>query len=138
MNYNIKIIIYLILVIIETILDKQFRNCKNNYGKLLLIFHHFISIYLYFGSFIFGYHLIHLLFIILVGLLYKIYKKCPITIIQNNLCNFENNTLFQSYLNHIHMYLKNMNIMHIHLIMLIIISIYDLYYINKNYKFIKI
>ena len=134
MNYTIRILLFLILVVIQILMDNKINKCKNIYGKYLLIFHHFISIYNYFGSILLGHHLLHLIIVICAGLVFLIDNKCPITKWHNELCNFDEIFLFNTYVNII---FGNKYAKIIHIILIILVILYDLYYINKQYKFMK-
>ena len=135
MDYRIKIIIFILLVIIEISLDKNINKCKNILGKLLLIGHHFGGVYLVLGSLLLGYHLFHLIIIVLTIIPYIIYNGCFLTVWNNILCNFDEKALFTSWLN---ILFGDKNIKTIHIIGISIVILYDLYYINKEYKFINL
>ena len=134
MNYTIRVLLLLLLVAIQILMDNKINKCKNIYGKYLLIFHHFISIYNYFGSILLGHHLIHLIIIICAGIVFLIDNKCPITKWHNELCNFDEIFLFNTYVNII---FGNKYANKIHVTLILLVILYDLYYVNKQYKFIK-
>ena len=97
---NKKLELFSLLVLIEFILDPT-KKMKTPYCILVLFFHHIISIYAMFGSLIFGYHLIHFIFLIITCLLFLYYKRCFLTIYTNNICNISQKNTFQSFGNHI-------------------------------------
>lgn len=132
MNYTIRVLLFFLLLIVQILLDGTINKCKNKYGKILLLLHHFIGVYIYIGSLLLGYHLFHLIIVIIAIIAFSIKNTCPMTKWQNDLCNF--NEKFNSYINII---FGNKHAKKIHLLLLVIIIIYDLYYINKQYKFIK-
>ena len=132
MEYSIRVIIFLLLVVIQIISDNNIQKCDNKLGKSLIILHHFTSIYIYFGSIILGYHLLHIIFLIIAFLSFIIYYQCPLTVWHNELCN--NDKLFNTYINII---FGNENAKNIHIILIILFIIYDIYYVNKKYKFIR-
>ena len=115
-------------------MDNKINKCKNIYGRYLLIFHHFISVYNYLGSLLLGHHLLHLIIVFCSGLVFLINNKCPITKWHNVLCNFDEVVLFNTYVNII---FGNKHAKIMHLLLIIIVILYDLYYVNKQYKFIK-
>lgn len=135
MKYNTGLLIFIILIIVQILLDKTFNKCENIYGKLLMFIHHIIGIYLWVGSLLLGNYLFHLIFVIIVQVLYIILNGCFLTDWQNKLCKFDKNELFRSWLNII---FGDENIKMTHIIGINIVILYDLYYINKEYKFIKL
>jgi len=134
MNYTIRVLLFLLLVYVQILMDNKINKCKNIYGRYLLIFHHFISVYNYLGSLLLGHHLLHLIIVFCSGLVFLINNKCPITKWHNVLCNFDEVVLFNTYINII---FGNKHAKIMHLLLIIIVILYDLYYVNKQYKFIK-
>ena len=134
MNYTIRVLLFLLLVYVQILMDNKINKCKNIYGRYLLIFHHFISVYNYLGSLLLGHHLLHLIIVFCAGLVFLINNKCPITKWHNVLCNFDEVVLFNTYINII---FGNKHAKIMHLLLIIIVILYDLYYVNKQYKFIK-
>ena len=134
MNYTIRVLLFLLLVYVQILMDNKINKCKNIYGRYLLIFHHFISVYNYLGSLLLGHHLLHLIIVFCSGLVFLINNKCPITKWHNVLCNFDEVVLFNTYINII---FGNKHAKIMHLLLIIIVMLYDLYYVNKQYKFIK-
>ena len=136
MEYKIRLLIFIIILIIEILLDKSLYNkCKNIKGKLLLIIHHMIGIYIWIGSLLFGNHLIHFIFVLVAIILFIINNGCFLTDWTNEICEFDKNMLFKSWINII---FGNKNAKSIYIFLINIIILYDLYYINKRYKFIKL
>lgn len=136
MENKIRLLIFIIILIAEILLDSTFRKCKNINGKLLMIIHHFIGVYVWLGSVLFGNYLFHFLFILIVQILYIFHDgRCFLTKWHNKLCDYDENEKFKSWLNII---FKGYNVNMIYMILLNIILLYDLYYINKKYKFIKL
>lgn len=142
-DFKVRIFIFLVIFLIQVKFDYILFKCKNILGKILILLHHLLNIYLLLGSILFENHLIHL-FIILIGLIgHKLIGKCPLTIYTNKLCfdKKEKHRPFITILNHI------LNILNIHneenikktyYSLMILIIIYDLYFINKKYKIIKL
>ena len=81
---RIQIIIFIILILVQYLLHEY--KCEDKRGKLLLLFHHIFSIYLIFGSLLFGYYKIHLSVIIISLIIHIIFVTCPLTTI-NNICS---------------------------------------------------
>ena len=60
--------------------NKVKSGCKKTFKtNLISLLHNFGSIYLFFGSYLFGYHLFHLLTLIIVVILWKVYSMCIVT-----------------------------------------------------------
>jgi len=131
--YN-RVLIYLILILISIYLHNRTKSeeVKKKYTiKIILIeiLHHFISNYATFGSILFGYHKIHLTVLLAIGALWVISKDytCPLTIYCNERTGQEDVKDFRD-LNYHLLELFNLNIT----AMLVVIIIYDLYFIFKN------
>lgn len=134
MNKDIyKYIIYILLSFLSFFLH---YNSYTSYNKkkitlkiiIIEFLHSFISIYLYFGSLLFGYYEIHTIIIILLLIMWKFFKgKCPITIYINNEMNQDKNTRFRDIGYHIE---KQTNINFYIIIMIILF--YNIYNIIKN------
>ena len=94
-----------------------------------------IGIYIWIGSLLFGNHLIHFIFVLVAIILFIINNGCFLTDWTNEICEFDKNMLFKSWINII---FGNKNAKSIYIFLINIIILYDLYYINKRYKFIKL
>ena len=92
-------ILFIFLILLQIFLDKY--KCDNQQGKLLLWAHHIFSVYLIFGSFIFGYYKLHLLVILLSLMVHIIYKQCPVTVVNNKLCKQPIKKPMITFLNHL-------------------------------------
>lgn len=137
MENKTKLFIFILLVIVHVSLDNTLDKCKNIYGKLSIIIHHLGGIYLVLGSLLFGYHLFHFILVFLVIILYNINDGCFLTTWTNKFCKFDDKELFKTLFNKIFKEdIKTIRMLNI--FVLSIILLYDLYYINKEYKFIKI
>jgi len=99
MKNNIEIFTLLCLVQIA-LDDVQFQSCRNKCGKLLIMVHHILAIYLVFGSVIFGCHKRHLFVISMALFLNMIGNMCPITKWHNTMCGHPSDTYLPTYLNH--------------------------------------
>ena len=127
------LLIYIIIVLLQTITDPYLMKCKNRKGQLLIIAHHFIQWYFFIGSIIFGYHKFHLLTVIIAFIVHKSYGMCPITIIHNQLCNFDNKKYLFTLINRfVHTFnIKLVTSVQIYYFMLFCVFIYDILHIYK-------
>lgn len=140
MDYTIKILIFIVVFFIQVKYDYNLYSCKSLVAKLIILFHHLISIYLFLGSILFDNHLIHLIFILIGLITHKFFGKCGLTTYTNKLCFNKDgkNKPFITILNHLSNRYEQKNIKEIYYPLLILIIIYDLYFINKKYKILKI
>ena len=128
-----SLIIYLIIVYISFYLHNisKTEEIKKKYNKKILLIeliHHFISNYITYGGILFGYHKFHLIIIvILVILWFKYNNDCPITLY----CNKKTNQSLNAKFKDLNYFIKEkINVPYYHI--LIIIIIYDLYFIFKK------
>ena len=139
MNYKLNIIIFLIIFIIQVRYDHILHQCQNSYGKNIIIFHHFINIYMIVGSVLFGNYLLHLVLIIIAFITHKINGKCFITKYTNEICFKEdNNYPLITITTHLTGIYEQKKVNNSYYMVLILIILYDLYYINKEYKIIEL
>ena len=85
----IPIILFIIISIISFLYENLYlKNCnKTLYTYFISLLHHIGSIYVIFGSIFFKNYLFHLLFVIFIVLLWKIFNgRCIITLYYNKLC----------------------------------------------------
>ena len=125
--------IFILITIISHIYTKPYNPCFNDaiLGRLVLFLHDIVFVYIAFGSIIFKNYSIHLLFLILILILWYFNKgRCVITIYYNYLCN---NKKKVKYLNFISI-LTNNNIIFRYLAMFSLIG-FDLYNIYKKIKY---
>lgn len=130
-HQNISIFVF--ITIIQIYFDKNIYACQTYKGIIVSIIHHFLQIYSIFGSFIFGYHKLHLIALISALLFHVLNGKCFISEIQNNFCNFDENIRLETFLNHL---LRMLNIdfqNYIYYNLLLFIIIYDVVYIMSQY-----
>lgn len=69
---------------------KHFSTCKSTYGRLLVVLHHILQIYILWGSLLFGFYKFHLFFITIAFFVHKTYGICPITLYHNKKCKYKN------------------------------------------------
>ena len=123
-----NLLIFTTILIISILDDKNFKKCKNFYGILFFIIHHLLNIYQWFGSFLFGYHLYHFLFLLISTLLFIYNAGCFLSKIHNRMCNLDDNLYFSNFINKI---FGDKNAKNIHLIIIFILLIYDFYNFYK-------
>lgn len=127
-----KFLIYIILIIVQVYFDKSIYKCKSFKGILLITFHHIIQIYSIFGSLIFENYYIHTFSLLFAFISHLILKKCFVTQIQNEWCEFDDNVKLDTFLNHI---IKILNIAYtnnIYYALLISVILYNVYNIIKK------
>lgn len=94
-----NICIYIVISLIEYFIDIIHYPCSSITGNLLLLIHHFVSIYILIGGFLFNnyYHLLFLIFIIIHWTTNN--NKCKLTVITNKYCNYNENKYFNDFSN---------------------------------------
>jgi len=117
-----KYILFFILAICQYIMDRSTSSCNTAPGEILLLFHHFFAIYLYFGSFFFD-PFLHLIIATLTIIHWYTYKKCILTEYTNIYCGVDINRSFHDYIRMSKIYKIFPNI---HWILLFTLIIYDL------------
>jgi len=90
---NKPLITYIIIVLVSFTNDKLRNNCNNPSISLDIvnIIHHFISIYSWFGSFIFGYPEIHLFYVLTIIAGWNYFGNCIISDWYNTACKLNKN-----------------------------------------------
>ena len=119
-----NIYIYILISLLQYILDICQYPCSTITGNILLLFHHFIGIYLFIGGFLFNnyYHLLFLIGVIIHWITNN--NRCEITIITNKYCNYDEKKKFNDFPNMINID-KNL-----YWLILFILLIYDIYKIR--------
>jgi len=133
-NLKSRIVLFLIIAFYSFFLDQATSNCKvpSMYTYSNSFVHHILSCYLWFGSILFGHHLLHLS-IILIAVLFQYFNKwrCIMTDLYNSSCKINIKSRHKDILYKFLQFIPN----HITYYQLAtIISIYDLYYILFNKK----
>jgi len=128
MNRNKKISLFIFFSLIQYFIDIYQNPCETNIGKSLLLFHHFLSGYLYLGGFLFNplYHLIICIIVLIHWITNN--NKCELTVIANKYCEYQENKKFNDTLLILHISTINQNI---HWYLLPALIFYDLYKIFK-------
>mgnify|MGYP001081796286 FL=1 len=90
---NKPLITYIIIVIISFTNDKLHSECNNPNIKvdMVSLLHHFVSIYSWFGTFIFGYPEIHLFYVLAIIAGWNYFGNCVISEWYNNACKLDKN-----------------------------------------------
>ena len=90
---NKPLITYIIIVLISFTNDKLHGQCNNPNIKIDMVslLHHFVSIYSWFGTFIFGYPEIHLFYVLTIIAGWNYFGNCIISEWYNNACKLDKN-----------------------------------------------
>jgi len=90
---NKPLITYIIIVLISFTNDKLHSQCNNPNIKIDMVslLHHFVSIYSWFGTFIFGYPEIHLFYVLTIIAGWNYFGNCIISEWYNNACKLDKN-----------------------------------------------
>lgn len=128
---KLKYIIFLLLLLIQYSWDRLTTHCNTILGEILLIIHHFISIFgtigWYYNPF---YHLI-LVSIILCLWLTINNGRCILSTINNKMCGVNKNNRFKDFLFRLKAKRINKNIYKYFVLILII---YDIFYLINYFK----
>lgn len=127
---NTRLLLFIFLGLISFGFERQFKSgCKETWKTTTISFlHNCGSIYLIFGSLLFGYYLIHLLTLIVVVVLWQIDKMCIFTSYYNNLCGISPTRPFHDIFFVIN---KNLKIPYFRYLLAIIVALYDIKKILK-------
>lgn len=128
-----NILIFIFLVMFESYLDPDVTLCGRPLGKLLLLAHHVLSVYILTGSFLLGSPELHFVISIAIILLWLKYNRCVTTIYNNKLCNFDSNYKFKNFFYHAR---NILNVKHFvaeaFLFKIFLLLVLDLYLIMKD------
>ena len=95
-----NLVIFIFLVMFESFIDPDVVLCYRPSGKLLLLAHHVLSIYILTGSILLGSPEVHITVILITVLLWIKYNRCVTTIYNNKLCNFDDEYKFKNFFYH--------------------------------------
>ena len=112
------------------------KNCSRNtlYTYVCSFLHHVGSIYIAFGSILFGKYLLHLFIVFIVVILWIIFKdRCIVTLYYNKLCGLPESSQHKDLIYMFNQYLK---INKIYYYIASIIILYDIVMLLKIYKII--
>ena len=131
MLVNKRILVFLSLGLLSFTLERRVKTaCKETFiTTTISLLHNFGSIYLIFGSLLFGYYIFHLLCIIIVVFLWKLLGICIITQYYNNLCKISKNRPFHDifYLTN-----KKLKIPYFSYILAFCVALYDIKKISES------
>tara|TARA_Y100001980_G_C14550896_1_gene333752 strand:+ start:1330 stop:1716 length:387 start_codon:yes stop_codon:yes gene_type:complete len=123
MKRNKKISLFIYFCLIQYLIDSYQNPCETNIGESLLLFHHFVSGYIYLGGFLFN-PLYHLIFCTIVLIHWITNGRCELTVITNKYCEYQESKKFNDFLQILHISTINQNI---HWYLLPVLIFYDLY-----------
>ena len=128
-----NLLIFILLVMFESYLDPDVTRCSRSTGKLLLLAHHILSVYILTGSILLGYPEFHVVVSITVIILWIKYSRCVTSIYNNKLCSFDNNYKFKNYFFHIRNYLQvDYYIAEAFIFKIFLLLLFDLYLILRD------
>lgn len=100
--------------------------CKDHRGKLLIMIHHSMNIYAFFGSLLFGFHGVHICILIGALLIHILFGRCPLTTLNNEICLFDKNQPLRTFLNNVIQTSNVTIIKRCYYILLILVIMYDI------------
>jgi hypothetical protein len=133
-----NLLIFILLIMVESYIDPDIIKCPNWSGRLLLLSHHVLSVYLVLGSLLLGSPITHVIVNFVVILVWFKYKRCITTIYNNRLCNFDDSYTFKNFFYHLRKicnanhYLKEGFLFNI-----LCILLFDLYLIYRRNELMK-
>ena len=131
-NIISRLNIFLTLVILSIVIDNISYKCHtpNIYSFTNNFLHHTFSMYLWFGSFIFGNHLIHLIVISLV-IFFQYFNEwnCVVTLKYNELCNFNKD---ESHKDLMYFFTKLFPTEYPYYTLITLLVLFDMYYIVQK------
>jgi len=133
-SFKKNLIIFLTLVFISYVVDITRNKCSNLTfnAKINNLIHHFLSMYLWFGSVVFGYHEFHILYMLAGSLGWYLFDgECAMTIEYNKICNYEKHTRHYDLIYALSNYETNFTQLTIGRI----VFIYDILYLIRKYCF---
>lgn len=105
-------------------------NCQPILGKALIVLHHAFQIYILFGGYLSDLR-IHLAIVILSFTVHYMNNRlCPITVIHNKICGYEENRQLKTVLNKIEPDPKR--VIYLYYVILLITASYDIFMITRN------
>ena len=118
---------------LESFIDPDVTLCSRFDGKLLLLAHHILSVYILTGSVLLGSPHVHFTISIIIVLLWLKYNRCVTTIYNNKLCNFNSNYKFKNFFYHARNLLKaNHFVAEAFIFKIVLLLILDFYLILRN------
>jgi len=133
-----NLLIFILLIIFESYIDPDIVKCSNWSGRLLLLLHHVLSVYLVLGSLLLGSPITHVIVNLLVILVWFKYKRCVTTIYNNKLCSFDDNYTFKNFFYHLrNLFNANHYLKEGFLFNIFCILLFDLYLIYRRNELMK-
>lgn len=127
-----NLLLFVLIVFVQVLMDPSYCACETQNGKLLLIVHHMINIGLFVGSFLFGYHTQHLIFLGFAIGLHILLGGCFLTKINNRLCNLQTNDhILITFTNHIMDFIGSNAHRQVYYILAFLAAMYDVFHIRK-------
>lgn len=119
------------IVLIQLFNDKQnISECKCVSGKILLVLHHLLQAYILFGGYVSNPKLHILVLGISFAAHYLNNRLCPITVLNNRICDFPKKKQLHTMLNVIEPHPKR--VVCVYYFLISIAFLYDLFRINKG------
>lgn len=127
-----QIAIFVTLAILSFIVERQTHSgCRETWLTLLIsLLHNFGTIYLVFGSLIFGYYTLHLVTLFIVVALWKLYDVCIVTTYYNKLCGIYLERPFHDIFFAMN---QQLEIPYFRYLLVLLVSIYDIKQIIDKY-----
>lgn len=102
MNFYDKTVFFNLFTLYFILIDKDFLKCKNKLGKLLIAAHHYLTSVILFSGILYGHYLFNLLLLIFILIGWILFKsRCKLTLITNNICNFNKKNDFKNFANYL-------------------------------------
>jgi hypothetical protein len=127
------LIIFVLLYLIQVYFDENMYVCTDFKSQASILLHHLTSIYGIFGSILFGYYKIHLLFCIMVILEITFLDKCVITEYTKSVCKKYTKN-HKDYVQYVFERLNLSDKGNFIIFANVCLSIYDGYMISKGYQ----
>jgi len=123
--------IFSLVVILQYMIDRSYNKCDTYKGKILLIIHHIISVYIYLGGYLFNstYHLLFILFILFHWITNN--NNCELTTQTNKYCGYNKDKKFNDIIKQLNL---DELIPNFHYYYLFFMVIYDNHIINQSKK----
>ena len=96
-----SVIVFILIFLIQVMIDPVLMECHNGGGKLLIIMHHVFQVTLLWGSICFGFHEFHFYVTMIALIVHLLMKGCFITKIHNKMCGMPEKTQLYTLINHI-------------------------------------
>lgn len=131
-NIMQNVFLFILIVLVQVLMDPTYRACETQCGRMLLILHHMIAIGIWLGSVLFGHHRLHLLLTTLIGGLHIALNGCFLTPINNEMCNFEQkHRPFITFANHISSFTGSKLYRFTFFFVAFLVVMYDVFHIRK-------